>query len=338
MTRILFGLAAAAIAGCASLDPYDGLSSRHLATYAGGQCETDDGSEDCRLTESQKFEKLIDLVGKDARNLHSRAAEWNHAEGAFGLAVLAAAAYGGFNSVYSGDNLKDAAFAAAALGSLRSFATPGARRDAYLATAARMTCLYEKAAIFAGPPPLASNAAILAAPQSVAEKARSVGGQSPLFSALGDLAARSATDAADNVFAPKVAYSGVAAQSLLDAALINQRNADSAHNALIGAFSALQNEHEVYKERFTLVSSVYLAIIGKLFDSTKFTTPEYDSSVEALKKAAAKAAESEANADQAAAVAAAGRAAPVAAFAAFEQELKKYAQAKVDVIACKPAD
>ncbi len=325
-------MASAMLCGCSTIDTYNGLHSKNLATLNGAGANAD-----------EDFNILVDSVGADATTLHGRVTEWNAAELGFGLAVLAAAAYGGFNTVYDGGNLKDAAFAAASIGSLRSFLTPGERRDAYRSAAASMTCLYEKASVFAGPPPFNGffknkfNAAGPAGADLDSLGAQFAEASPSLKLLFNKLAER--TSETDITFDPDIRYSAKQAAEISDLRLIQQRVRDRGSRAFFSLLSAGQSEQEIYEERFVLVSTAYLAIIGKLLNSTKFSAPGYESTVEALKKAAGDAAQAEEQAEQTAADFAFAFDGPKAALAAtIEEPMKKYAQAKVDLLACKPAD
>lgn len=330
MKLVSFFAAILATAGCAHIDKLDALNGKQLATVEGPLGDNADAAAE--------FHKLVDAVGEDAKLLHRRGTEWNTAEASFGLAVLAAAAYGGFNTVYDGGNLKDAAFAAASIGSLRSFLTPSERRNANLAAAASMTCLYEKAFVFTGPAPLGGTSS--ATPERLGNLSERLSSSSPLLASL----VKSLDDRSrefkfdESAFPGEQPYSPKAAEAILKARLIQQRQADQLNGALLGVLSNLQTEEETYEERFALVSGVYLAIIGKLFSSTKFSAPGYEASVDALKKASEKAAASKQNTEQAKAAFAASGVGTFAALTALDEPLGKYVQARADLLACKPAD
>ena len=100
-------------------------------------------------SENAEFNALINAISKDSILLAEKSREFNLIEGGLGLAVLAAASYGAFNTAFAGDNLKDAAFAAASLGALGSWLKPGDRRNAYAKASAQLKCLYEHGQVFA---------------------------------------------------------------------------------------------------------------------------------------------------------------------------------------------
>ncbi|MEL6111372.1 MAG: hypothetical protein AAFR20_01085 [Pseudomonadota bacterium] len=100
------------------------------------------------------FKKFLDEIGKDQATLLRYSRNWEKAETAAGLGLLASAAYGGFSTTFGGGgNVTDAAFAATTITGLRGFGRTGDRRDAARQAANRLLCVRNAAGAFVGKTP-----------------------------------------------------------------------------------------------------------------------------------------------------------------------------------------
>lgn len=266
------------------------------------------------------FETLMMAVGQDRAVLLDRANIYNKAEAGFGLAVLAAAAYGAFNTTYGGNNLKDAAFAAASLASLRTFATPSSRRDAYLEAAAHLNCLHESAQVFVKRTPERFAYRSSMTLESLRPRSASAGySQSPtplsnLANALINVESMPRKEAAAFGVSPAV-----------------EGFASGAGNRLV---EAIRSEEDIFEERFSIVSSEYLEIIGELFAKTKFSAATYATEIENYKKAVKAEVANENAGKDAAAVA---QLLNLSVGIRLEDDAKKFAEAKAAIEACSGA-
>lgn len=292
MKNFLAASAALVLCGCSTLKlDYSVIDGKTLSP----KDETQD-----------EFETLMARIGEDRANLARFGAAYNKVEGSFGLAVLATAAYGAFNTTYGGDNLKDAAFAAASITSLRSYSTPGKRRDAYLKAALGLKCIHESAQPF-----LRGNLNAFTYDSTTTFNSLKSAGAS--FTPSSN--ARGIANALINLGAPGVRMSA------------EDQYAQLAGYRLV---AALKTEDEIFEQRFSIVSSEYLEVIGELMQSTKFSTADYEAEVSNLKKSIEKLVRNEQ----------AGQAAEASAnFKGFAGSdvadvASRYADAKVAVEAC----
>ncbi len=243
---------AASLGGCAITTPIAALNDEKLTTVG--------------LGDDEDFKALVSLIGKDSSTLLSRSNEWNRAEGLAGLALLASAAYGGFNSVYDGDNVKDAGFAAASIASLNSYISPGGRREATAKAGRRLNCLYEKASVFAEAAPTLS---IALTPNNGSAKSISFNDFTTSKSQLLESV---------NVANPLT-------ENRISAAVEKARREFLADRAVSGLMRAQVTNDEIRKERFVITASTYRKIINDLFSATKFNAGSYESSLNAYKDA-----------------------------------------------------
>ena len=225
-----------------------------LVCFAGGACTTLERleglsvdattCEDGRVhsgDENLRFDALVFALCKDRNMLTNRERDWDFAEQAFGLALLASATYGAYNTAFAGDNLKDAAFAAVTITSLRSLISPAKRRDAHAKAARRLRCVVDAAEVFNEPyqpwtQSLASGAYGLVLPQSV--------------------------------------YSMAGAVNVLNGLGISSSPEATRSSVLYAAQTA--SEQEIYNRRFKLVSSTYMKLVNDLHAETRSTVASYD--------------------------------------------------------------
>lgn len=146
LVKFLALIAALLSGACSTVTPLKAINNPDL--------NLQDGPGD-----NDRFEALLGDFAIDSTTLLGRAGELNAAEAAFSLGLLAAASYGAYSTTYGGNNLKDAAFAAASLTGLRSLITPGQRRNAARVAAIRLNCLARAAEPFKGDYSLGSAAA-----------------------------------------------------------------------------------------------------------------------------------------------------------------------------------
>jgi hypothetical protein len=333
MNRLLASACAAMlIAGCAtpqSLNAYDeeikGL----------GRAGESVGSDD----ENREFNALVNAIGKDSALLSRKSREFNIIEGGLGLAVLAAAAYGAFNTSFDGGNLKDAAFAAASLGALGSWLKPGDRRDAYAKASDQLKCLYEHGNVFAIGETARSSRVVDAAaiaramsgPRAKADVGALLVGGADINQLIGALAQESFGEEA---VIPKTGMVSAADARL---AIESARMKTQAVTAIANIFSAQESENEIFKKRFAIVSAKYLEIIGALYKSNRFSGADYEASRKAIADAAAAAAQANANAQQGITTMSMLFTTSADSFSGFEADLTRFADAQEAIALCNAA-
>lgn len=319
--RLMLLCATCVVSACATPRGLDASDSSGFARVQ------NDGS-------NAEFENLVRLIGQDSALLSKKSREMNIADGGFGLAVLAAAAYGAFNTTYGGNNLKDAAFAAASLGSLRTFLNPGERRNQYAEAGDALKCVYEYGSIFAGDPPAVDVQAIqrvvtmMGLPFHQSENSKD-----SAIKSLPSIFESSIYFGADGEFASS-AVDGKVPVEVAREAVANARRVDMAMSALAGIRAASDENEEAYKQRFVLVTKKYLEIVAKLHKSNRFSSREFQTSIDEYKTAVKKATEVKTNSENGART--------IAMLAGFNgltaqaaaDEIGKYAQAKADLMAC----
>ncbi len=268
------------------------------------------------------FDTLLTEIGAHRATLTNKAAIWTQAEAGFGVAVLAAAAYGAFNSVYGGSNLKDAAFAAASIGALRSYSSPTERRNALLAASDALNCLYKHGSVFKGP----ASSQMTNLVSSARGGASSIAAVSTTFSLSSSFAAPSLLP-----FDTTKTYPGTDANTIFARNLGLQRLQDRMEVAAVGIVAAAETEEKIHSQRFMIVSTKYVSIVNTLLEEMKYEIPDYQAALGDLKKAAETAAKSKMQAEGVALFSAVN---PGVSLSNVEEELQKYAQAKADIQAC----
>lgn len=126
------------ISGCASVSLKTMSEENHDIVFSSTNANED-------------FEEFLKLIRVDEEKIADNGTQFDIAESAFRFGILAIAAYGGFTTTYEdAKNLKDAAFAAASLTSLRSVVVPEKRRDASRQASQRLECLLREVEPFRG--------------------------------------------------------------------------------------------------------------------------------------------------------------------------------------------
>lgn len=266
--------AASLLGGCATFEDFDAARHPSINSVRGGAVSIDGRPV------SANFNGLLEAIGKDRQLLLDKGKIWDRSETAFGIAVLASAAYGGFNTTYGGTNRKDAAFAAASLASLRGFTAPGGRRDAYYKAGAAMNCLYSAASVFADDPPAIlnvtrsgnNNVTGFSYSESAADSA------SPANAALWTQRA-SMNDALAEIVVilnndtkplnPNENYTGTMANNFADLKIAQERQHSQARTAIVELMGVTFTEQEIFADRFNIVGSGYLTIMTRLFNETR---------------------------------------------------------------------
>ncbi|NOX95810.1 MAG: hypothetical protein GXP04_12175 [Alphaproteobacteria bacterium] len=264
----------------------------------------------------KQFETLLSTIGGDAIKLSKHSDQWGGAEYAAGLGILASAAYGGFTTTFGGsDNLRDAAFSAATIASLRTYSNPTSRRSAAAQASRRLGCLSSAASKFQGD--------FSPAPQSLSA------------SLLTGASGKSwATDpgfiSAFNV------GTGVTTVTTLRQALIPQEIKDFGVNLQ----SAVDDEREVYGERFVLVGSAYRTIINTWRQATEIPLQNYEQLIKTITVAVEqkKQAETNKNNNVKAAYILQGMGLANAGIVPYAETGDRYAKAKEAVVACAAID
>ncbi|HBS30530.1 MAG TPA: hypothetical protein DEA40_02105 [Parvularcula sp.] len=282
------------------------------------------------------FDKMVADLGADLEVAVVRSRKWDRAEGLFNAALLAAAAYGGFNTVYDGGNLEDAAFAAASITSLRTFARPKDRRDAYAQAANELACVRKHAGVFSAP---AAFSASLAGGSKL--RLLSLGSDANAASSS-DLETKSARinalidgfgDLEQRGFADGKNYTAKQARSIG----ARQEARVFQFNALVSGVerlvSANKKRDEIRNERFALVYGEYVDIVNALFKALRFREVVYSDELASFAKAKA---ESEAMKNAAATTEGAltANGLPEGIALSLFDEAKKYAEAKEAILAC----
>lgn len=261
----------ASVGGCATVSDFQAYKSDGINAVRG----TIDG-------QNADFSSLLQAIGKDRALLLNKGRDWNRIEAAFGLALLASAAYGGFNTTFDGGNLKDAAFAAASIASLKTFTTPNARRDAYYKAGTAMNCLFDGASIFADTAPAVASATI--APDGRISNftiSQQVDGNAATTSAANTLNnSRMVFNAAvtaliDGVDSRPIEFamrptSKDEANAVLALRLAAERDNRAGKTAVIALIANSESESQIYARRFEIVATAYMTIMSRLFDETKF--------------------------------------------------------------------
>ena len=274
--------------------------------------------------DDENFADLVSAIGKDSSFLLKRSGRWNQGEALAGIGVLAAAAYAGYNTTYDGNNLVDAAFAAASIASLTSFVSPAGRREATSKASRRLSCLHKNASKFLGASPQLNLRATYSFRGEDGFENKSVNAnlqnQSSLYQAL-------STMAEDDAPAERFEHS-------------RKHEVEAERRALFAIASenvvrAAQTNEEIYNERFVLTASTYRTIIDDLLSSTRFSRGTFDATKQAFVDAVKKAAEQEEAVEQAEKIAGMTSSRNAASLIAGQAEdLTKYAKAKRDLLAC----
>lgn len=303
------------LTSCASVKPLQAITDVNMNTIGPG----DDG----------EFKDFVEKIGNDASLLMARSNEWNAAEAAFGVGMLASAAYGAYNTTYSGDNLKDAAFAAASLAGLKGFLRPPERRDAIASAASRMSCLYTAAQTFVGPQTtdgalVDGLSRLTGAAQMSGFSAALSGGGSAFFGAL-------SAQSGSVKLADAVPVRGDSFETLTHKARLKSLEADI-YDSLV---DAKQSEDAAYAERFANVASVYRSILAEMYRTTKFSAGSYADLQKAYTNAVTQATKNQEKARKAS-VGLAARTQSNVGVDKIDENLKKYAEAKVAVLSCGP--
>ncbi len=341
MIRMMTALGAVSLlGGCATFEDFEAARHPSINSVRGGDV-TDKGEE-----VKADFNKLLEAIGKDRQLLQDKGKVWDRGETAFGLAVLASAAYGGFNTTFGGSNLEDAAFAAASIASLRGFAAPGGRRDAYYKASAAMNCLYSAASVFADDPPARFTVAKSGAgaitgisfsdPPSIVVAADPA--QDALRSQRGDMnAVLSSVASAMNTdleeFEPGKKYNGLTASRIQDLNMARERQRDQMKTAVVGLAGVNLTEQTVFADRFNIVGSAYLTIMTRLFNETRSIV---DAQTVADELAAALAKETESKQAATTSMAAFGAAAGfnASSAAAMTDDQTKFVEAAANIAKC----
>ena len=297
--RFLYFCIAICLSGCSTIKPLQVTKDKDMIS----------SMNTVGLGDDKKYKEFVQAIGIDSTTLLSRSKQWNRAEGLVGLGLLAAAAYGGFNTVYDGGNLKDAAFAAASISSLSSFIKPGPRRDATAKAGRRLSCLHEKASVFAN----------AATESNVTYSVSFADGQS--------------IDV-ENLVSRKANFLGVAEDSSAEAA----REGVLYDILATGFAQGRALEENIRNERFVITASTYRKIINDLFNATKFNAGSYQASLEEFKKSAKAEAKQQATVKASVNAAIALNRGDDPSFGIVEEAVTKYAKAKTELLACALID
>lgn len=307
--RFLYFCIAICLSGCSTIKPLQVTKDKDMIS----------SMNTVGLGDDKKYKEFVQAIGIDSTTLLSRSKQWNRAEGLVGLGLLAAAAYGGFNTVYDGGNLKDAAFAAASISSLSSFIKPGPRRDATAKAGRRLSCLHEKASVFAN-----------AAAQPTLSYTPSFAGGSTI-SFVNNSTPLSNLTANINTLRPLP-------KDPVQAAAETARRQVLTATAVAGVVAAQDAEDEIREERFVITASTYRKIINDLFNSTKFNAGTFEASLNEFKQAAKQQAEQETGVETSAKAIIALLGSDDPAFKAVEKKVTKYAKAKTELLGCALLD
>lgn len=272
-------------AGCSSLSKASGIKAKFKVLNSPEYLSPDPAKDDV-------YKNMLGDLRADQTMASERSRDWNLGESAFNVALLAAAAYGGYNTVYDGGNLKDAAFAGASITSLRTFMTPQRRRDAFAKAAAEMACVAHHANAFSK----YSSATIARVDGSGAtfkfsiEAGSAVGGfQAGTYEAaqaqkVNGLIAELADEVAKDI--PDGTYSAKQAQAIVERRLDAKRRFDAVLDAMAKSVRANSLKNDILNERFSLVRGEYVDILADLFEALRF--PEVDYAKESADFAEAK--------------------------------------------------
>jgi len=261
-------------AGCSTLSNASGIKAKFKVLNSPEYLSPDPANDDV-------YKNLLRDLRSDQTMASERSRNWNLGESAFNVALLAAAAYGGYNTAYDGGNLKDAAFAGASVTSLRAFITPQRRRDAFAKAAAEMACVahhanefsrHSSAMIVRGGPSGAAfeisgeagkDAGVLAVGSYQAAQAQQVNG----------LIAMLAGELAKDI--PDGNYSAKQTQAIVERRFDAKRRYDAVLDAMAKAVRANALKNDILNERLSLVRGEYVDILADLFEALRFPTSDF---------------------------------------------------------------
>lgn len=249
---------------------------------------------DADPTNDLLYGAMLDDLLLDQSFADDGAGDWSRAESIFSIGLLAAAAYGGFNTVYDGGNLEDAAFAAASITSIRTFVAPQKRRLAFGKAAAELACVADHAKEFsdysqsAFTPKAAGGvemSVILSTPVGAVDPSSAL--QTPVLtsqlSTLNDLLVELTTKAEKSL--PEDNYSAAQVEAIASARVDQDRRIAALNEALARIIQAKALQNEILNERFSLVRGEYGAILADLFEALHFPVVNFESESAAFAKA-----------------------------------------------------
>lgn len=329
MKKVVVILAALFFAGCATGAPPNGerppgssaKAKHHLQAIHNPALDIIDGGG---AEYDAAFVQLVGQIGADSSHLLRRSNTWNAAEAAFGVGLLASAVYGGYSTTYMGNNLKDAAFAAASLTGLRTFLKPGDRRNAARNASEAMNCLQYHARTFIGPQstiPAMGEGFRLAFPQYEGGLASQFVGGASNTDVIYGLAKENPEDDRE-----------VAIAKATERGRIN-----TLFTQMVSALAEANDaETKAYEERFTNVAVTYRKIVTKLRATTDFSAGTYKDYGDTF-KAEKDAATGELNGETAA-LSGSAVGGQLVGLLKMQDASDKYVKAKAALLACAPTE
>lgn len=335
MVLVIAGMASLS-AGCSTLSKASGIRTEFKVLSSPAYLNPDPADDN-------NFRSMLGDLRADQTTASEKSRGWGLGESAFNIALLAAAAYGGYNTVYDGGNLTDAAFAGASITSLRTFMSPQRRRDAFAKAASEMACVAHHANAFSrySSVRLAQGSADgtnfkLSVEQGIGTSDLSAGtyAAAQLLS-VNSLIAKLTSEAGADI--PPGAYSAERVEEIVESRLNAKRRVDAVLDALSKAVRATALKNDILNERFSLVRDEYIDILADLFEALRFPAVDFAKESGDFAKAKGDATETATNAAAAEAMLTTAGG-PAGLLQLLLSEPTELAEAKAALLACNKDD